>query len=83
MQSIIFWTIQLNVPYFKDISTILYDFCSWANLGGGGGGILCPTTTEDNWITIKTIINLNSIPIVVIITTGPTFPWAVILVIVY
>lgn len=36
-----------------------------------GGGILCPTPTEDNWIKIKTMINLNSISIVVIITTGP------------
>lgn len=48
-----------------------------------GGGILCPTTMEDNWIKIKTIINLNSISIVVIITPGPTVPSPMILVIVY
>lgn len=47
------------------------------------GGILCPTTTEDNWIKTKTIFNLNTIPIAVIITPGPTVPSPMILVMMY
>lgn len=47
-------------------------------LGWGRGGILCPSHHSrlnciKKIIRLKTIINSNSIPIVAIITTGPTF----------
>lgn len=58
-------------------------FFNGQTLEEGGGVILCPTTTEDNWIKIKTIFNLNTIPIAVIITPGPTVPSHMILVMVY
>lgn len=65
--------------FFKISVQIYMSIFNGQTLGVGmGGGILCPSHHSrpnciKKIIRLKTIINSNSIPIVAIITTGPTF----------